>query len=130
MCRDCKKRLHHSLTQNVKTSHGSTGVRCVHVCARECVFTPGVAAMVCTAGDTKNSQNARKEWKGGCFVATPPDGRSRFSDWLVSGGYRVQSGSCHSSEERSKVDVHRSSPVLPSPGGVLPDHTVAACRHF
>lgn len=80
------RKKHHSLTQNGKTSHPSAGVRCMHVRARECVFTPGVAGMICTAGDTKNSQNAREEGKGGYFVATPPDGRSRFSDWLVSGG--------------------------------------------
>ncbi|TNN40652.1 hypothetical protein EYF80_049191 [Liparis tanakae] len=31
-----------------------------------------------------------------------------------------QSGSCRSSEERSKVNFHRSSASLPSPGGVPP----------
>lgn len=113
----------------------------MHVRARECVFTPGVAGMICTAGDTKNSQNAREEGKGGTLWPRPlMAGHASVIGWSLE--VRVQSGSCHSSEERSKVDVHRSSPVLPSPGGVLPDHAVApesrvnfskdflTCRHF
>lgn len=37
----------------------------------------------------------------------------------------MQSGSCHSSEERSDVNFHRSSPFLNSPSGVLSAYTTA-----
>ncbi|GLD70828.1 uncharacterized protein AKAME5_002214700 [Lates japonicus] len=60
-------------------------------------------------------------WRGEVrvFGATPlTAGHASAVGWSLEVG--VQSGSCHSSEERSKVDFHRTSPFLPLPGGVLP----------
>lgn len=91
---------------------------------RMCVH-PWGAWMICALGDTKNAQNARGgEGEARSFAATPlTAGHASVIGWSPEVG--VQSGSCHSSEERSNVNFHRSSPFLPSPSGVLQAYTIA-----
>ena len=96
---------------------------CVCVRARAC-SSLGCLDDMCSQRHLECPECERWRGEARSFVATPlTAGHAPAIGRSPEVG--VQSGSCHSSEERSEVNFHRSSPFLPSPSGVLPAQTRA-----
>lgn len=92
---------------------------CLHVC-----LSLGCLDDMCSWQHQECPECERRRGEVRSFVATPlMAGHASVIGWSLEVG--VQSGSCHSSEERSNVNFHRSSPFLPSPSRVLSAYTTA-----